>query len=276
MGKLCPLHCWRGHFYGSVVMQAYDIILQAGQSNAAGYGHGPAANPYVPDPGICYLTQGDPQAAEYEIKGDYAITVAAERPNPAVSPEDRLGDFSLSFARKYVEEGLLEQGRKLLIVRAAVGATGFLKHYWGMGEPLYLRMLRMTDYALAFNPDNRLVGFLWHQGEHEAAFNNDPQRYHDQFLALVESVRSRYKTPELPFVCGGFCTEWAQKNQPACDTIMAVIRSVAEEAKGIYIDTADLRSNNQKTGDGDEIHFCREDLQELGRRYFSAYKTLIY
>lgn len=255
-------------------MQAYDIILQAGQSNAAGYGHGPAEHPYVPDPRVCYLTQGDPQAAEYEPKGDFAITVATERPNPDFGPKDRLGDFSLSFAKAYVENGLLEPGRKLLIVRAAVGATGFLKHYWGMDEPLYLRMLRMTDYALSLNPENRLMGLLWHQGEHEAAFQNDPQRYHDQLLALVESVRQRYKKPELPFICGGFCDEWARKNQPACDTIMAVIRSVAAEAKGAYIETADLRSNNQKTGDGDEIHFCLEDLQELGRRYFAAYQTL--
>lgn len=255
-------------------MQAYDIILQAGQSNAAGYGHGPVANPYVPDPRICYLTQGDPQAAEYEIKGDYAITVGAERPNRSFGEEDRLGDFSLSFAQAYAEAGLLEPGRKLLIVRAAVGATGFLKHYWGMDEPLYLRMLRMTDYALSLNPENRLMGLLWHQGEHEAAFQNDPHRYHDQLLALVDSVRQRYEKPELPFICGGFCSEWAEKNQPACGTIMAVIRSVAADAKGIYIDTADLRSNNQKTGDGDEIHFCREDLQALGRRYFAAYQAL--
>ena len=56
---------------------------------------------------------------------------------------------------------------------------------------------------------------------------------------------------------------------------MAVIRAVAEEVKGTYVETADLRSNDQKTGDGDTIHFCREDLQELGRRYFAAYQKLI-
>ena len=44
---------------------------------------------------------------------------------------------------------------------------------------------------------------------------------------------------------------------------------------GSYVETADLRSNNQKTGDGDTIHFCREDLQELGRRYFEAYRQQI-
>ena len=40
---------------------------------------------------------------------------------------------------------------------------------------------------------------------------------------------------------------------------------------GAYVETADLRSNDQKTGDGDEIHFCREDLRELGHRYYAAF-----
>lgn len=264
-----------GVLFWRIVMEKYDIILQAGQSNAAGYGHGPAEHPYVPDPRVLYLTAGDPEAGEYDPKGDYEISVAAERPNPAFGPEDRLGDFSLSFAQRYVEEGLLAPGRKLLIVRTAVGGTGFLKHYWQVGDPLYERMLRMTDYALALNPQNRLVGFLWHQGEHEAAFLNDPQRYHDQLLEVVESVKTCYGKAELPFICGGFCDQWAQENQPACDNIMAVIRKVAEKLGGAYIKTADLRSNDQKTGDGDTIHFCREDLQELGRRYFAAYQKLI-
>ena len=255
-------------------MEAYDIILQAGQSNAAGYGHGPAERSYVPDERVLYLTAGDPQAAEYEPKGECEIRVAAERPDPD-RPGELLGDFSLSFAQRYVEAGLLAPGRKLLIVRAAVGATGFLKGYWRVGDPLYRRMLRMTDFALSLNPENRLVGMLWHQGEHEAAFCNDPQRYHCQLREVVESVLSRYRAPELPFVCGGFCTQWVEENQPACDDIMAVIRAVAEEVKGTYVETADLRSNDQKTGDGDTIHFCREDLQELGRRYFAAYQQLL-
>ena len=263
-----------GSFSKGTAMEAYDIILQAGQSNADGYGHGPAEHPYVPDERVFYLTAGNPEAGEYYPQGNYEIRIAAERPNPAFGPDDRLGDFSLSFAEAYVKKGLLTPGRKLLIIRAAVGGTGFLKHYWQLGDPLYERMLRMTDYALSLNPDNRLVGFLWHQGEHEAAFLNDPQRYHDQLLEVVKSVKDRYGIENLPFVCGGFCDQWARENQPACDQIMGVIRKVAEEVNGAYIETSDLRSNDQKTGDGDTIHFCREDLQKLGCRYFDAYMEL--
>ena len=255
-------------------MEKYDIFIQAGQSNADGYGHGPAEFPYVPDERILYYTAGTPEACDYYPKSDCSVQLAAERPKEGAGPEDMLGDFSLSFAQKYVEAGLLAPDRKVLIVRTAVGGTGFLKHYWQVGDPLYVRMLQMTDAALGMNPENRLMGLLWHQGEHEAAFNNDPKVYHDQLRDVVESTRQHYVKPDLPFICAGFCDEWAQNNQPASDIIMDVIHSVAKECGGVYIETADLRSNNQKFGSGDEIHFCREDLQELGRRYFSAYQTL--
>lgn len=250
----------------------YDIILEAGQSNAEGYGHGPVEKAYIPDERILYYTADDPPAGEYYPKGEPEIRIAAERPHPDLEPGDVRGDLALSFAQKYVEKGLLPEGRKLLIVRAAVGGTGFLKGYWRKGDPLYERMLRMTDKAVALHPENRVVGILWHQGEHEAAFQNDPERYRRELREVIVCLQTRYGDP--PFVCGGFCDEWAQENQPYCDNVMGVIASVAEEVGGKYVQTPDLRSNNQKCGDGDTIHFCREDLQELGRRYFAAYEKL--
>ena len=257
----------------------YDIFIEAGQSNAEGYGHGPVANAYTPDPRILYLKSrktlpATPKLEDYDPEDPFEICVAEERPAQD-HPGDKVGDLSLCFAKRYVEEGLLEPGRKVLIVRAAVGGSGFLRHFWQMGDFLYERMLRLIDASLATGEGSRLMGLLWHQGEHEAAFINDPKIYHDQLKAVLESVRERYNVPDLPIICGGFCSEWAEKNQPISDEIMAVIRAVAEELGGVYIDTADLPSNNQKNGDGDEIHFCREALQELGCRYFAAYQKLM-
>lgn len=255
----------------------YDIFIEAGQSNCEGYGHGPAED-YVPDPRILYLKSrktlpAAPAMEDYDPDDPFELCIAEERPD-LNHPGDKIGDFGLQFAKRYVEDGFLEPGRKVLIVRSAVGGTGFLKHFWQVGDFLYERMLRLIDTAIGLEKDYRLMGLLWHQGEHEAAFLNDPNIYHSQLKAVLESVRKRYCAPELPIICGGFCKEWADQNQPACDAVMAVIRSVAEELEGMYIETADLPSNNQKTGDGDQIHFCREALQELGNRYFDAWKTL--
>ena len=256
----------------------YDIFIEAGQSNCEGYGHGPVPEEYVPDPRILYLKSqktlpAAPAVEDYDLLDPFEICIAEERPDPN-HPGDKISDFGLRFAQRYVEEGFLEPGRKVLIVRAAVGGTGFLKHFWQVGDFLYERMLRLIDAAIGLEKDYRIVGLLWHQGEHEAAFLNDPQIYHSQLKAVLESVRQRCHVPNLPIICGGFCKEWADKNQPACDEIMAVIRNVAGELGGFYVETLDLQSNNQKTGDGDEIHFCREALQELGNRYFDAWKRL--
>ena len=253
-------------------MEKYDIILEAGQSNAVGVGHGPAKEAYVPDQRVLYYTAGEPDDQAYHQTGTFEICIAAERTRPDLDPADKLGDLALSFAQKYVEAGLLAPDRKLLIVRTAVGASGFMKHYWAIGDPLYERMIQVTDEALALHPENRLVALRWHQGEHEAAFLNDPQRYHDELTAVVKSVFARYG--DIPFVCGGFCNQWAAEHQPACHEIMTVIRNVAQEVGGAYVETADLRSNDLKVGDGDIIHFCREDLQELGRRYYAAFADL--
>lgn len=257
-------------------MEKYDIFIQAGQSNADGWGQGSVAQEYVPDSRVLYLTGSDPLLPEYDPNAPYEITVAQERCCLINGKMEKVGDLALTFAKEYIERDCLEPDRKLLIVRSAVGGTGFLNNHWEMDAPLYKRMLDMTDYVLSLNPENRLMGLLWHQGEHEVVGGNPPQRYHAQLLALLDSVRNRYQCPQLPFICGGFCDEWARKTPVGCEAITRVIRDVAAEREGIFVETGDLLSNNQKFGNGDDIHFCRESLQILGHRYFEAYCQLTH
>ena len=86
-------------------------------------------------------------------------------------------------------------------------------------------------------------------------------------------TRARYG--EIPIIAGDFVNEWKSKNLELCNPIVAKIKeTIAELGNGGFVETADLPSNNQKTGNGDNIHFCRESLHVLGRRYFSAWKQL--
>lgn len=39
---------------------------------------------------------------------------------------------------------------------------------WGLQDDLYVRMMEMVDFARSLNAENRVVGFLWHQGETDA------------------------------------------------------------------------------------------------------------
>lgn len=258
-------------------MECYDIFIQAGQSNAEGTGYGPVTIEYVPDERILYLNavktvseKNERVHVEYE-NAPFVIEMADERDMVINDVQRRVGDFALTFAKSYIDAGLLEQGGKVLIIRAAVGGTGFQKKHWGIEDDQYLKMLELTDYALSLNPENRLKGLLWHQGEHDAFEGNTPENYRNQLKTLINNVKARYNCPDLPFVCGDFVYDWKAQNLAICEPILQVIREVAREQGGKFVETGDLATNNDVTGSGDNIHFCRESLHSLGRRYFEAY-----
>ena len=114
---------------------AFDIVIQAGQSNAEGYGFGATDAPWEPNGRVWYLNE------------NYTISQAVE----SVAVNDARTNFSLSFAREYLNNRRLTKSRKLLIVRAAVGGTGFLDGRWGLDDDLYLKMLDLTQTALSLS-----------------------------------------------------------------------------------------------------------------------------
>ena len=254
-------------------MDKYDIFIQAGQSNADGSGIGPVTEEYIPDERICYL-----EAPKTVIITDVGLDIQfhnvpfqlkiGEEHGTAENP---IGDFSLTFSKAYIDAGLLAPNRKILIIRAAVGGTGFQKKHWGIEDILYLKMLEMIDYALSLNPENQIKGVLWHQGEHDAFECNTGDNYRQQLTALINNVRKRYNCSDLPLICGSFVSEWKDKNEALCQPILQALQQVASEMHGKYVEAGDLLSNNEMTGNGDDIHFCRESLHILGYRYFEAY-----
>ena len=198
------------------------------------------------------------------------IHVAGER----LSDEKKsLGDFSLMFSKKYMESGKLQSGRKILIIRAAQPSVGFQTGHWGVKAPLHKQMIQMTDYAISLNPKNKLIGFLWHQGETDAVEGNPPENYKKQLLTMVIDVRKRYGN--IPFIAGDFVNEWKSLNLELCEQIINVIKEVIAEVKNsAFIETVDLLSNNQVVKNEDNIHFSKEALHILGERYFEAFEKI--
>ena len=133
----------------------------------------------------------------------------------------------------------------------------------------------MIDYAVSLNPENQIKGVLWHQGEHDAFEGNTGENYHRQLTMLLDSLQKRYNISKLPFVCGSFVSDWRKKNKEICAPILTALQQAASEMQGEYVEAGDLLSNNEKTGNGDDIHFCRESLHILGYRYFNAYQSII-
>lgn len=257
-------------------MEKFDIIIQAGQSNAEGIGKGDVAKAFQPSARI-YSLSADKVGMSLP---DGMKVVDADEPFHLQRMEERLeegenlADFSLSFSALY-EKNCLKADRTVLVIRAAVGGTGFQKGHWAQDGILYLKMLEMIDYALSLNPENRLVAFLWHQGEHDAFEHNEPERFEQQLKSMIRTVRECYNAPNLPFIAGDFVGEWKNKNLSDCIPIVEKIKKVTEEiGNGAFVETSDLLSNNQAIGNGDDIHFCRAAQYTLGERYFQAFEKM--
>ena len=245
--------------------ERFDVIVQAGQSNAAGYGYGPINEPYAPDNRVWYMNEND------------TISLAVEH----VLNNSVQSNFSLSFAKKYIEAGRLEQGRKILILRAAIGGTGFLDNRWKLTDDLYLHMMEMIRTALALNPENRLVALLWHQGETDALLHASYEVHYQHLNDLLQSVRERFSVPTLPFVAGDFIQHWKGENAEICAPVIEAVRGVCRDCGcGAFVETDGLTSNAQQhdehpRGKVDHIHFSRQALYELGIRYFEKYIEIV-
>lgn len=267
--------------------EKFDIILLVGQSNAEGFGIGPVENEYEENERIMHLCDSYPVmyrsnsegVEELDVPAEtfYRISLMAEKTRRDAG---KLGCFATEFARKYFESEL-EDGRKVLLVRAAIGGTGFMRNQWTPDGVLYKRALEMADLALALNPENRLVAILWHQGENEAVDGKGKgydylySYYVNCFTRLVSDFREKYGL--IPFLAGGHCEDWVPRfavESPAItDATKAVLKNF-EAAE--FVETAGLGSNDRiKKGKYlDDAHFNRPALYELGRRYFELYEKI--
>jgi len=240
--------------------EPFDIIILAGQSNAEGYGYGPVEDPFEPSDRIFYLDK------------HFMISHAAEK----VIKNEIRSSFVLSFAREYVNSGKLEEGRNLLILRAAVGGTGFSDHRWGMEDDLYLRMMRMIEVSLSLNKENRLVAMLWHQGETDAENGVSYDVHYNNLKNLLLSVRKTYGVEDLPFITGDFLPCWNAMHVEKGTPIREAVRAVVKDCPNCgYVHSDGLISNFQelhrKTFWKDYVHFSRRSLYEFGRRYFARF-----
>ena len=235
----------------------FDVIIQGVQSNADGSGFGIAEKPYEPSADVLYLNR------------DFTICQAAEM----VYGNEIKGDFSLAFAARTRQAGLLAEGRKLLIIRAAVGGTGFSDCRWGPQDDLFLTMMDLIKAALSLNPRNRLAAFIWHQGETDVGH---PADGHKQNLTrMVGLVRDTYNCPDLPYIAGDFVPQWKQSLSGGAEPVSRAIREVCQTLRNAaFVETEGLTSNAQQNGTDDTIHFSRDALNKLGERYFEAFAPL--
>ncbi len=240
--------------------EKFDVVIQAGQSNSEGSGFGDASTPFTPEERIWFL------------QGDMTLSQAAEK----VEGNRVVGNFSLAFAERYIQEGMLAEGRKLMILRAAVGGTGFSDHRWGPGDDLQKRMIDMIAASLGLNGENQVVAMLWHQGETDAYNQVDIRTHYGNLATLVQRTREASGIEDLPFLAGDFVEDWKKDNAAISLPIVSAMRTFCVDATAAgFVESTGLLSNDEAIHDGDTIHFCRESLYKLGRRYFARYQRIV-
>jgi hypothetical protein len=184
----------------------YDVWLLAGQSNTSGR---------AADFDSARIDVSDPRYWQYAASGPYAnrISLAVE---PLGFPDSTTGmGIANAFAQKYLAS--VPVSRKLLVVPAAYGGTGFIvpdtnggQRTWltsaaNDGNNLYENAIQQTLAALAAaGPKARLAGILWLQGETDALNGSSgaPAAYAGRLDALIDGFRSRFGIADLPFILG--------------------------------------------------------------------------
>ena len=225
----------------------FDVFILAGQSNAEGFAYGFVEKPFTPTDKIWYLESND------------TITMARE----LVVENGIRSNLSLSFAEEYVRNGKLVEGRKVLILRAAVGGTSFSDHRWNPEDDLFMKMKDMIFTAKKLNPKNRFKAILWHQGETDATRGEPADLHQARVMKLAELVRDFCEEPRLPFIAGDFVPIWKRINGKNWNPFHKPLDSNQECFDKRYFE-----------GWRDIVHFCRPSIQELGVRYWKAYERL--
>lgn len=234
----------------------YDVVLIAGQSNAQGYGKGNEELKYVPQDPIYGYTEG------------FGFHLACDN---MYNHNDFAASFALYFGQEYVDSGLLESNRKLLLLNTAVGGTGFSDRRWGKDDDLYNRMLTLSDRITAMNSKNRITAFIWHQGETDAMNHMSGSDYSQKLNYLITNTRKRLNIGKVPFVSGNMSEIWMKSN-PNSYNIAAATRNLMSELPLCgYVESEGLAGNKTP----DIIHFSRRSCVELGKRYFETYKMIL-
>jgi hypothetical protein len=273
----------------------YDVIMLAGQSNMVGF----PAEPVLP-PATSFGFP-DNKVADYSSPNIHAwnrrtgmVGMAEDvLPHPDTGTGSSIG---MSFARLW--EHALAPGRKLLLVPNAQGGSGFFFgenfRNWDVNKPGNCLDLAIqnTNRAMAYHPltnprpvyytaggtvaagppnvcpMNRLVGFLWHQGENNVGASEE--EYKAALQRTVDAFRSiNGATSKTPFIVG---TMVPGTTSPAI-TVLKNVGDFAyfgrEYCGCVYTEVPfwiDVSPTDNPFG-----HFTNKGYRELGSRYYDEY-----
>ncbi len=242
----------------------YDVFLIAGQSNTlAG----------------CCVEAGEVIVHEDVLQlgryGENNLQII-----PAVDPlehhslmENKIG-FATTFASLYAN-AYLASDRKVLLIPAGKGGTGFADDNWNPGDTLYNDAVMRTNHVLNKIPHTKLKGILWHQGERDILKHN--RGYEESLDNMLNTLRKdiTHADENTPIILGGMVPYWVDQKKRR------------REEQKIIMDTPNRISNvwfanpykpfviEKPDNTVDDIHYDAAGQKELGVRYFNAWQQVL-
>jgi hypothetical protein len=233
--------------------EGYDFVLLIGQSGQVGR-YGPV------DP---VLDATDPRILQYGYNGQ--TIVLAQDPLDHRDEGPNTVGMGMSYAKARIAAGLLTGNRKIVLIPAAQGATGFSNSFWTAGGSGDTGAIARANAAMAQvaapGGVNRLVAILWHGGEADAALSEAAYAAH--LDALIARLRSSIAgaSETTPFVCGGTLVGGSQT---AAGVSAALANLPTRVSYTGYAPSTGLVSG------GDNLHMSAASQRTFGGRYFTA------
>lgn len=183
-----------------------------------------------------------------------------------INPDRSFSGTSLveSFAAAYAAD---HPNAEVGLIPCADGGSSLDE--WREGGLLFENAVNCARLAMR---SSHLVGILWHQGEADCDEALYPY-YLEKLTALMQALRSALEAQDVPLVLGGLgdflkdCTK-APFLYNYVHINAALERYAAQTPNVVFAPATGLDSNP------DKLHFNHASLQELGLRYYVAFRVL--
>lgn len=272
----------------------FDIIVVAGQSNAGQGGMGAFTdtmeNPAADERIFQFDEARVPQLAA-ATRLQQGVATDALRHFGREAKENSMG-LAIPFARRYAAENLTS-GRAILIVPCAYGGTSILKWLGEIYTPatypsgLYKALVARVRSALELGSNNRIVAFLWHQGEADLVFSirghhlMDDAMYEAKLTNFFYRFRKEFPSdPPFPIIAGELAPELFANDHDRLSIKhrfnSAIHTALLGDVSGGVASSQGLLSNfpSYTSDPGEAVHFASSALVTFGERYYDSWKQL--